>query len=87
MLNRQFEVEILNQWLVSDITYIHIHDGFLFLSVVMGWYTRKIVRWSMSERMIEYLVLSALTMIYWKRKPESAVHLHFDQGSQDSRRE
>lgn len=30
VLNRQFEVSAPNQWWVSDITYIHTHEGFLF---------------------------------------------------------
>ncbi|EPE2652581.1 IS3 family transposase [Vibrio fluvialis] len=86
VLNRQFEVSAPNQWWVSDITYIHTHEGFLFLAVVMDLYARNIVGWSMSERMTEDLVLSAITMAYWKRKPESIVHLHSDQGSQYSSR-
>ncbi|ASA57840.1 hypothetical protein BSQ33_19125 [Vibrio gazogenes] len=75
-----------NQWWVRDITYIHTHEGFLFLAVMMDLYARNIVGWSMSERMTEDLVLSAITMAYWKRKPESIVHLHSDQGSQYSSR-
>lgn len=86
VLNREFEVSAPNQWWVSDITYIHTHEGFLFLAVVMDLYARKIVGWSMSPRMTEDLVLSAITMAYWKRKPESTVHLHSDQGSQYSSR-
>ncbi len=33
VLNREFEVSAPNQWWVSDITYIHTHEGFLFLPV------------------------------------------------------
>lgn len=86
MLNREFVVSAPNQWWVGDITYIHTHEGFLFLAVVMDLYARNIVGWSMSSRMTEDLVLSAITMAYWKRKPESTVHFHSDQGSQYSSR-
>lgn len=86
ILNREFDVSAPNQWWVSDITYIHTHEGFLFLAVVMDLYARNIVGWSMSPRMTEDLVLSAITMAYWKRKPESKIHLHSDQGSQYSSR-
>lgn len=81
-LDRQFDVEAPNQWWVSDITYIHTHEGFLFLAVIMDLFARNIVGWSMSSRMTEDLVMNALTMAYWRRKPESKVMLHSDQGSQ-----
>jgi len=47
LLERQFEVEKANDWWVSDITYIHTHEGFLFLAVVMDLYARNIVGWLM----------------------------------------
>jgi len=81
-LDRQFEVPKPNQWWVSDITYIHTHEGFLFLAVVMDLYARNIVGWSMASRITDDLVLSALTMAYWRRKPKEKVMLHSDQGSQ-----
>ena len=81
-LNRQFEVERPNQWWVSDITYIHTQEGFLFLAVVMDLFARNIVGWSMGHRIKDDLVLDALTMAYWRRKPANKVMLHSDQGSQ-----
>ena len=75
VLNREFTVSAPNQWWVSDITYIHTHEGFLFFAVVMDLFARNIVGW-------EDLVLSAIR----KRKPESTVHFHSDQGSQYSSR-
>ena len=84
LLDRQFEVQAPNQWWVSDITYIHTHEGFLFLAVVMDLYARNIVGWAMGSRMTSDLVLDALTMAYWRRKPMMKVMLHSDQGSQYS---
>lgn len=81
-LQRQFDVAKPNQWWVSDITYIHTREGFLFLAVVMDLYARNIVGWSMSHRITDDLSLDALTMAYWRRKPEQTVRLHSDQGSQ-----
>ncbi len=52
-LNREFDVAKPNQWWV---TYIHTHEGFLFLAVVMDLYARNIVGWSMSERMTDDIV-------------------------------
>lgn len=81
-LNRAFIVDQPNQWWVTDITYIHTQEGFLFLAVVMDLYARNIVGWSMSHRMTDDLVLDALTMAYWRRRPKAEVKLHSDQGSQ-----
>jgi len=86
-LDREFEVDHPNQWWVSDITYIKTYEGFLFVAVVMDLYARNIVGWSMSSRMTDDLVLSALTMAYWRRKPANKVMLHSDQGSQYTSRD
>ena len=86
-LDREFEVDHPNQWWVSDITYIKTYEGFLFVAVVMDLYARNIVGWSMSPRMTDDLVLSALTMAYWRRKPADRVMLHSDQGSQYTSRD
>ena len=81
-LARQFKVDTPNRWWVSDITYIQTHEGFLFVAVVMDLYARNIVGWSMSNRMTDDLILNALTMAYWRRRPKNKVMLHSDQGSQ-----
>lgn len=86
VLDRQFEVEVPNQWWVSDITYIRTQEGFLFLVVVMDLFARNIVGWSMSHRITDDLVLDALTMAHWRRRPNDTVMLHSDQGSQYSSR-
>jgi len=82
ILKREFGVTTPNQWWVGDITYIHTHEGFLFLAVVMDLYARNIVGWSMSDRITDDIVLDALTMAYWRRKPMKTVKFHSDQGSQ-----
>jgi len=81
-LERQFEVNEPNLWWVSDITYIHTQEGFLFLAVVIDLFARNIVGWSMGPKITDDLVLDALTMAYWRRKPSNKVMLHSDQGSQ-----
>ena len=82
LLDRQFRVSAPNRWWVSDITYIHTAEGFVFLAAVMDLYARNIVGWSMSHRMTDDLVLAALTMAAWRRRPAETVMLHSDQGSQ-----
>jgi putative transposase len=36
---------------VGDITYVPTEEGWLYLATVIDLYSRKIVGWSMSERM------------------------------------
>ena len=63
ILTREFEVDQPNQWWVSDVTYIHTHEGFLYLAVVMDLFARVIVGWSMGS---ESLVHDAIMMAYWR---------------------
>jgi putative transposase len=50
--------------------------------VVIDLYSRKVVGWSMKPRMATELVLDALTMAVWRRRPKAEVIIHSDQGSQ-----
>ncbi len=81
-LDRQFTVDCPNQVWVTDITYIRTYEGWLYLAVVIDLYSRQVVGWSMSQRMTAELVLNALLMAVWRRKPVEQVLIHSDQGSQ-----
>jgi putative transposase len=81
-LQRQFAPAAPNQSWVTDITYIRTHEGWLYLAVVLDLYSRHVIGWSMRSRMDTDLVLSALLMAVWRRKPKQEVMVHSDQGSQ-----
>jgi putative transposase len=81
-LNRRFSTEQPNERWVTDITYIKTHEGWLYLAVVLDLFSRKVVGWSMHSRITKELVLDALLMAVWRRKPDSKVLVHSDQGSQ-----
>ena len=81
-LRRQFAVAEPNQSWVTDITYIRTHEGWLYLAVVLDLFSRQVIGWSMRSRMDSDLVLSALLMAVWRRKPAQEVMVHSDQGSQ-----
>ena len=83
-LARQFDVLEPNETWVTDITYIRTHEGWLYLAVVLDLFSRQIVGWSMQSRIDKELVVSALLMALWKRKPTQMVTIHSDQGSQFS---
>ncbi|WHP06690.1 IS3 family transposase [Acinetobacter corruptisaponis] len=81
-LDRQFNPAHPNRLWVTDITYIRTHEGWLYLAVVIDLFSRLVVGWSMKSRMTTELVLDALLMALWRRKPENKVLIHSDQGSQ-----
>ena len=81
-LQQVFDVALPDQVWVTDITYIRTHEGWLYLAVVIDLYARRVVGWSMQPRMHMDLVLSALLMAVWRRKPKQMVIVHSDQGSQ-----
>ena len=79
-LNRNFSVNNLNQFWVADITYIYTQEGWLYLSTIMDLYSRKIVGWSMKNRITQELVIQALHMAIKQRKPSLAFTLTFKTG-------
>jgi putative transposase len=81
-LQRQFTHDAPDQAWVTDITYVRTHEGWLYLAVVIDLHSRLVVGWSMQARMETRLVLDALTMAIWRRKPKNSPIIHSDQGSQ-----
>jgi putative transposase len=81
-LQQDFNVQHPNQVWVSDITYIRTWEGWLYLAVVIDLFSRQVVGWSMQPKMQTDLVLNALLMAVWKRKPKHEVVVHSDQGVQ-----
>ena len=86
-LDRQFEVDAPDKVWVTDITYIKTHEGWLYLSVVIDLFSRRVVGWSAQPRMTTDLALQALLAAVWRRKPKARVMIHSDQGSQFTSRE
>lgn len=82
ILNRQFDVKAPNKVWTADISYVWTFEGWLYLAVVMDLYSRQIVGWAMNKRMKKQLVLDALAMAYWQRKPPKGLLHHSDRGSQ-----
>ena len=82
LLNRQFDVKAPDTAYVGDITYIWTKEGWLYLATVIDLFSRRVVGWSMSNRMTAALVNNALTSALWKRKPKKGLIWHTDRGSQ-----
>lgn len=82
VLNREFTATAPNQKWVGDITYIWTAEGWLYLAVIIDLFSRKVVGWSLQERMTSNLVCAALQMAVKSRGCIAKVLCHFDRGSQ-----
>ena len=81
LVERNFSAKGLDELWVGDITYVPTYAGFLFLSVVMDAFSRRIIGWSMATHLRTELVLDALEMALHQRRPENVI-CHTDHGSQ-----
>jgi len=81
LVDRNFVAEGPDRLWVADITYVPTWSGFLYLAVVVDAWSRRVVGWSMATHLRTELVLSALEMALWRRRPEDVIH-HSDQGCQ-----
>ncbi len=83
LVERNFTADTPNQLWVADITYVPTWAGFLYLSVVLDAFSRRIVGWAMANNLKTELVLDALEMALEQRRPGEVIH-HSDHGSQDT---
>jgi len=81
LVARDFSAEGPDRLWVADITYIPTWAGFLYLAVVVDAWSRRIVGWAMASHLRTELVLDALNMALWQRRPQEVIH-HSDQGCQ-----
>jgi putative transposase len=68
-LQRDFLTNEPNVAWVTDITYIRTMQGWLYLSVVIDLFSRKVVGWSMKATMNREIALDALLMAVNRREP------------------
>lgn len=80
-LKRRFAVNVANSVWVSDITYIETAEGWLYLAAFIDLHSRRVVGWSMNERMTAELVVSAFQMAVERRGMKPRL-VHSDRGSQ-----
>lgn len=82
MVNRNFTAIKPNELWVADITYIPTWQGWLFLSVVIDAFSRRVCGWSMRDDLKAELVANALGMAVTRRRPTPGLIHHSDRGSQ-----
>ena len=69
-LLRGVPVTRVNQVWSTDITYIRLHSGFIYLVAVMDWYSRYVLSWALSITMDVSFCLEALNEALRGAQPE-----------------
>lgn len=83
LLKQNFLVSRSVQVWVSDITYIRTNKGWLYLTIVLDLFDRKVIGWSMSERMYTNdTIIPAWNMACRNRKITLPLIFHSDRGIQ-----
>jgi putative transposase len=82
LLDRNFHPTAPNAAWVCDITFIRTTDGWLYLAVILDLFSRRVVGWSMGERITKRLAISALDMAIKRREVRPGLLVHSDRGSQ-----
>jgi putative transposase len=76
------ELTAVNQLWVADITYIRLREEFVYLSVMLDAYSRRIIGWALGRTLEAELAASALRMALFARRPAPGLVHHSDRGVQ-----
>jgi putative transposase len=82
LVQRRFTAAEPDRLYVADITQHRTGQGWLYLAVVLDVFSRRIVGWAMADHLRAELVVDALQMALWQRRPASGAIHHSDHGSQ-----
>ncbi len=82
VLDRAFEPDAPDRVWAADMTYIATDEGWLYLSVVLDLYSRRVVGWSAQPSLSRSGPLDALASAVRNRRPAAGLVAHSDQGSQ-----
>ena len=82
ILNRDFRALYPGEKWVSDITYLRTESGWLYMTVILDLWDRKVIGWSISEDLTAEPVSRALVMAVGNRQPREGLIFHSDQGIQ-----
>ena len=83
LLDRDFEATDTKQKWVSDITYVPTAQGWVYLTIVMDLYDRKVIGWSVGTSMTtQATIQAAWRMARQNRRVAPGMIFHSDQGVQ-----
>ena len=78
-LLRGLKIEVPDQVWCSDITFIPMHQGYLYLVAIMDWYSRYVLAWALSNTLDSNFCITALKTALKESQPQI---FNTDQGSQ-----
>ena len=82
LVKRAFAATGPDRLWVADITSLPTWQGFLYPAVILDAYSRRAVGWAMADHLRAELVVDALDMALWNRRPPPGLVHHSDHGSQ-----
>lgn len=84
LVERVFAVNERNRLWAGDITYVPTSEGWLYLAAVIDAFSRKVVGWSMSDRITEKVAIDAIEQAVGRERPpdDGSLVFHDDQGAQ-----
>jgi putative transposase len=81
LVERNFRPAAPDRLYVADITQHRTSEGWLYLAVVLDCFSRRVVGWAMADHIRSELVVDALQMAIWNRRPAPGAIHHSDHGS------
>lgn len=82
LVKRRFRASELNRLWFCDITQHRAKDGWVYCAAVIDAFSRRVVGWSISDRITAEIVVDALEMARWRRRPKPGTVVHADRGAQ-----
>ncbi|MBT9257486.1 IS3 family transposase, partial [Phycicoccus sp. KQZ13P-1] len=82
LVQRVFTADAPDRVWFTDITQHRASDGWVYCCAVIDAFSRRIVGWSIADHIRTELVVDALEMARWQRRPPPGTILHADRGSQ-----
>ena len=83
LVRRRFVADAPDRLWLTDITEHPTHEGKVYCAAVLDVYSRRIVGWSIADHLRAELVVDAIEMARWRRRPQPGqTVVHSDRGSQ-----
>ena len=81
LLNRHFNADRPSQNCTNDISYIWTPEGWFYLAVILDLHSRRVIAWTVSNRMKRDLAIRALELAVALRQPPKGCVHHADRWS------
>ena len=81
LVERRFTPQAPDRLYVADVTQHRTAQGWLYFAVVIDCFSRHVVGWSIADHIRSELVVDALQMAIWNRRPAAGAIHHSDHGS------